>query len=102
MFKHHKYSICAMFSQMVTKSKDCSDIHELCLSQAEFERREKNKQAIYGGAILNRRVCSDNIRCFPCSIYCNYSAVTAVYVRSRSDAVLSCFELVTPSTPVIR
>ena len=53
-----------MFSQMVTKSKDCSDIHELCLSQAEFERREKNKQAIYGGAILNRRVRADNMKCY--------------------------------------
>lgn len=41
---------------MITKSRDCSDIHELCISQAEFERREKKKQSIYGGAILNRRV----------------------------------------------
>jgi len=41
---------------MITKSKECSDIHELCISQAEFERREKNKESIYGGAILNRRV----------------------------------------------
>ena len=83
-----------MFSQMVTKSKDCSDIHELCLSQAEFERREKNKQAIYGGAILNRRVRADNMRCFPFSIYFNYGVV---YVRSRSDVVLSCFTLFTSS-----
>lgn len=88
-----------MFSQMVTKSKDCSDIHELCLSQAEFERREKNKQAIYGGAILNRRVRADNMRCFCCSIYFNYGVE---YVRSRSDVVLSCFTLVTSSMPVIR
>lgn len=41
---------------MITKSRDCSDIHELCISQAEFERREKKKQSIYGGAILNRSV----------------------------------------------
>lgn len=42
--------------QMITKSKECNDIHELCISQAEFERREKKKESIYGGAILNRRV----------------------------------------------
>ncbi|RMX48106.1 hypothetical protein pdam_00002687 [Pocillopora damicornis] len=42
-------------TRMITKSRDCSDIHELCISQAEFERREKKKQSIYGGAILNRR-----------------------------------------------
>jgi len=41
---------------MITKSKECNDIHELCISQAEFERREKKKESIYGGAILNRRV----------------------------------------------
>ena len=82
---------------MVTKSKDCSDIHELCLSQAEFERREKNKQAIYGGAILNRRVRADNMKCFPYSL--KYGAV---YIRSRSDAVLSCFALVTSSSPVLQ
>ena len=41
---------------MITKSKDCNDIHELCISQAEFERREKMRESIYGGAILNRRV----------------------------------------------
>ena len=44
------------FFQMITKSKECNDIHELCISQAEFERREKKKESIYGGAILNRRV----------------------------------------------
>ena len=46
-----------LFLQMITKSKECNDIHELCISQAEFERREKKKESIYGGAILNRRVC---------------------------------------------
>ena len=46
---------------MITKSKGCNDIHELCISQAEFERREKKKESIYGGAILNRRVCYENI-----------------------------------------
>lgn len=42
-------------TRMITKSKECNDIHELCISQAEFERREKKKESIYGGAILNRR-----------------------------------------------
>ncbi|XP_044184398.1 structural maintenance of chromosomes flexible hinge domain-containing protein 1-like [Acropora millepora] len=42
-------------TRMITKSKDCNDIHELCISQAEFERREKMRESIYGGAILNRR-----------------------------------------------
>lgn len=51
---------------MITKTKDCSDVHELCISKEEFERREKNKESIYSGTIMNRRVrktdCFDEIK----------------------------------------
>jgi hypothetical protein len=41
---------------MITKTKDCSDVHELTISKEEFERKEKNKESIYSGTIRNRRV----------------------------------------------
>lgn len=47
-------------TRMITKSKGCNDIHELCISQAEFERRETMRESIYGGAILNRRAGDHN------------------------------------------
>ncbi|KAK3699756.1 hypothetical protein QZH41_015606, partial [Actinostola sp. cb2023] len=52
-------------TRMITKTKDCTDVHELCISKEEFERREKNKESIYSGTIRNRRpgdvshVCHD-------------------------------------------
>ena len=49
--------ICIALSlQMITKTKDCADVHELCLSTEEFQRKERNKESIYSGSIHNRRV----------------------------------------------
>uniref|UniRef100_A0A6P8HCY5 Structural maintenance of chromosomes flexible hinge domain-containing protein 1-like isoform X2 n=1 Tax=Actinia tenebrosa TaxID=6105 RepID=A0A6P8HCY5_ACTTE len=42
-------------TRMVTKTKDCNDVHELSISKEEFERKEKNKESIYSGTIRNRR-----------------------------------------------
>ena len=43
-------------SQMITKVKDYCDVHEMYLSKEDFERKEKNKEAIYSGFIRNRMV----------------------------------------------
>ncbi|EDO36680.1 predicted protein [Nematostella vectensis] len=42
-------------TRMVTKTKDCSDVHELCISKDEFERKERSRESIYSGHIINRR-----------------------------------------------
>jgi hypothetical protein len=41
---------------MISKSRDSRDVHELTISKEEFERKEKNKEAIYSGFIRNRKV----------------------------------------------
>ena len=41
---------------MISKPKDSRDVHEMTVSKKEFERREKNKEDIYGGIIQNRQV----------------------------------------------
>ncbi|XP_038051940.1 structural maintenance of chromosomes flexible hinge domain-containing protein 1-like [Patiria miniata] len=43
-------------TRMITKPKDSRDVHELTISKEEFERREKNREAIYSGFISNRPV----------------------------------------------
>ena len=42
--------------QMISKSKDSKDVHELTISKEDFERKEKNKESIYSGVIRNRKV----------------------------------------------
>ena len=42
--------------QMISKAKTSKDVHELLISKDEFERREKNHEAIYTGYIRNRKV----------------------------------------------
>ena len=44
---------------MITKAKNSKDVHELTISKEEFERKEKNKEDIYSGFIVNRPVCSE-------------------------------------------
>ncbi|XP_039610777.1 structural maintenance of chromosomes flexible hinge domain-containing protein 1 [Polypterus senegalus] len=41
-------------TRMVTKPSSSVDVHELLLSKEEFEKKEKNKEAIYSGFIRNR------------------------------------------------
>ena len=41
---------------MISKPGDSQDVHELLLSKEDFEKREKNKEAIYSGFIRNRKV----------------------------------------------
>ena len=41
---------------MISKAKTSKDVHELLISKDEFERREKNHEAIYTGYIRNRKV----------------------------------------------
>ncbi|CAN7988256.1 unnamed protein product [Ixodes hexagonus] len=42
-------------TRMITKPKDSKDVHELVISKEEFEQREKQKDLIYSGKILNRK-----------------------------------------------
>lgn len=41
---------------MISKPADSKDVHELVLSKEDFEKKEKNKEAIYKGYIRNRKV----------------------------------------------
>jgi hypothetical protein len=41
---------------MITKTDNCADVHELCISKEEFERKEQRRESIYSGQIYNRRV----------------------------------------------
>lgn len=41
---------------MISKPADSQDVHELLLSKEDFEKKEKNKEAIYSGYIRNRKV----------------------------------------------
>eukprot|EP00057_Strongylocentrotus_purpuratus_P003961 XP_003727734.1 PREDICTED: structural maintenance of chromosomes flexible hinge domain-containing protein 1 [Strongylocentrotus purpuratus] len=42
-------------ARMISKPKGSRDVHEMTVSKEEFERREKNKEDIYGGIIQNRQ-----------------------------------------------
>ncbi|KAJ8277634.1 hypothetical protein GJAV_G00077880 [Gymnothorax javanicus] len=42
-------------ARMITKPAQSMDVHELVLSKEEFEKKEKNKEDIYRGFILNRK-----------------------------------------------
>ncbi|XP_072111996.1 structural maintenance of chromosomes flexible hinge domain-containing protein 1 isoform X2 [Mobula birostris] len=42
-------------TRMITKPTDSQDVHELILSKDDFEKKEKNKEAIYSGFIRNRK-----------------------------------------------
>lgn len=41
---------------MISKPEQSQDVHELVLSKEDFEKKEKNKEAIYSGYIRNRKV----------------------------------------------
>ncbi|XP_078137302.1 structural maintenance of chromosomes flexible hinge domain-containing protein 1 isoform X2 [Sander vitreus] len=43
-------------TRMITKPVGSPDVHELVLSKEDFERKEKNKEDIYSGTIINRKV----------------------------------------------
>ncbi|XP_074843463.1 structural maintenance of chromosomes flexible hinge domain-containing protein 1 isoform X2 [Carettochelys insculpta] len=42
-------------ARMISKPADSHDVHELFLSKEDFEKKEKNKEAIYSGYIRNRK-----------------------------------------------
>ncbi|KAM6135520.1 structural maintenance of chromosomes flexible hinge domain-containing protein 1 isoform 2-T2 [Pterocles gutturalis] len=42
-------------ARMISKPAESQDVHELVLSKEEFEKKEKNKEAIYSGYIRNRK-----------------------------------------------
>lgn len=42
-------------ARMISKPADSQDVHELVLSKEDFEKKEKNKEAIYSGYIRNRK-----------------------------------------------
>ncbi|XP_023127166.2 structural maintenance of chromosomes flexible hinge domain-containing protein 1 isoform X1 [Amphiprion ocellaris] len=42
-------------ARMISKPVGSPDVHELVLSKEEFERKEKNKEDIFSGVILNRK-----------------------------------------------
>ncbi|XP_052606053.1 structural maintenance of chromosomes flexible hinge domain-containing protein 1 isoform X2 [Peromyscus californicus insignis] len=42
-------------ARMISKPADSHDVHELVLSKEDFEKKEKNKEAIYSGYIRNRK-----------------------------------------------
>ncbi|XP_021120852.1 structural maintenance of chromosomes flexible hinge domain-containing protein 1 isoform X2 [Heterocephalus glaber] len=44
-------------ARMISKPADSQDVHELVLSKEDFEKKEKNKEAIYSGYIRNRKPC---------------------------------------------
>ncbi|XP_008394908.1 structural maintenance of chromosomes flexible hinge domain-containing protein 1-like [Poecilia reticulata] len=41
--------------RMISKPRSSPDVHELALSKDEFEKKEKNKEDVYKGTILNRK-----------------------------------------------
>ncbi|XP_043921496.1 structural maintenance of chromosomes flexible hinge domain-containing protein 1 [Protopterus annectens] len=41
--------------RMISKPAEYQDVHELIISKEDFEKREKNKEAIYSGYIRNRK-----------------------------------------------
>ncbi|XP_012507531.1 PREDICTED: structural maintenance of chromosomes flexible hinge domain-containing protein 1 [Propithecus coquereli] len=43
-------------ARMISKPADSQDVHELVLSKEDFEKKEKNKEAIYSGYIRNRKI----------------------------------------------
>ncbi|XP_048662554.1 structural maintenance of chromosomes flexible hinge domain-containing protein 1 [Marmota marmota marmota] len=43
-------------ARMISKPAESQDVHELVLSKEDFEKKEKNKEAIYSGYIRNRKV----------------------------------------------
>ncbi|XP_005997938.1 structural maintenance of chromosomes flexible hinge domain-containing protein 1 isoform X1 [Latimeria chalumnae] len=43
-------------ARMISKPAESHDAHELVLSKEDFEKKEKNKEAIYSGFIQNRKV----------------------------------------------
>ncbi|EQB79087.1 elastin microfibril interface located protein 2-like protein [Camelus ferus] len=45
-----------VLNQMISKPADSQDVHELVLSKEDFEKKEKNKEAIYSGYIRNRKI----------------------------------------------
>ncbi|XP_019402215.1 PREDICTED: structural maintenance of chromosomes flexible hinge domain-containing protein 1 [Crocodylus porosus] len=42
-------------ARMISKPTDSQDVHELVLSKEDFEKKEKNREAIYSGYIRNRK-----------------------------------------------
>ncbi|XP_075682492.1 structural maintenance of chromosomes flexible hinge domain-containing protein 1 [Rhinoderma darwinii] len=42
-------------TRIITKTSDSQDVHEFLLSKEDFEKKEKNKEAIYSGFITNRK-----------------------------------------------
>ncbi|XP_068251946.1 structural maintenance of chromosomes flexible hinge domain-containing protein 1 isoform X1 [Nyctibius grandis] len=42
-------------ARMISKPADSQDVHELVLSKEDFEKKEKNREAIYTGYIRNRK-----------------------------------------------
>ncbi|XP_071103421.1 structural maintenance of chromosomes flexible hinge domain-containing protein 1-like isoform X1 [Haliotis cracherodii] len=47
-------------TRMISKPKDSRDVHELTISKEEFEKKEKNNEAIYSGFIRNRKPCDNS------------------------------------------
>lgn len=41
---------------MISKPVGFPDVHELILSKEEFQKKERNKEDVYKGTILNRKV----------------------------------------------
>ena len=63
-------------SQMISKTSRTCDVHELVMSKLDFEAKEKNKESIYSGFIMNRKVCS---RVGVCWCVCGYVWVCSQY-----------------------
>ncbi|KAJ7419092.1 hypothetical protein WISP_55912 [Willisornis vidua] len=42
-------------ARMISKPAESQDVHELVLSKEDFEKKERNKEAIYSGFIRNRK-----------------------------------------------
>uniref|UniRef100_A0A8C4HS78 Structural maintenance of chromosomes flexible hinge domain containing 1 n=1 Tax=Dicentrarchus labrax TaxID=13489 RepID=A0A8C4HS78_DICLA len=42
-------------TRMISKPVNSQDVHELVLSKEEFERKEKNREEVYTGTIINRK-----------------------------------------------
>ncbi|XP_040922027.1 structural maintenance of chromosomes flexible hinge domain-containing protein 1 isoform X2 [Toxotes jaculatrix] len=47
-------------TRMISKPVGSPDVHELVLSQEDFERKERNKEDIYSGIIKNRKPCDSS------------------------------------------
>lgn len=84
----HLLYVLSYFIQMISKPRDSCDVHELIISKEEFEKREKNNEAIYSGYIRNRKVCVSVCVCVWMCMCCTYCAECMLVTEAKRQ--MSC------------